>query len=411
MGRIVKSTILFVMGILWIAACGGGSDSSWLFPLWVVTDVAVIDIDGDGRTDVVTLAQLSTSMSQHEGRLVVYRQTATGVFAAPESYAVGSYPWKLALGDVDGDGLPDILVTDPDGLAVWMLLQDSAHRGRFLAAQKVASGVHAYEAALADLNGDGAPDIAVAASRSGKMLLLYQDPSQRGTFLPAVDFTLPGNPANVTAGDLDGDGRLDLFSWIYLANTGYVPNGELVIALQQPAGEPGPVTSLAPQTGLNAADLAIVDYDGDGRNDLMAFFTPFSSDYKAKLTVLLQGVEPGTFTAPVDTSLAGISGVDGAVFADLNGDGLPDVAVVGAFPVGSPSTVKSRLNLFTHSAGGQLSLAAVYDMPIAITRVGAGDIDGDGREDLVVLGGNNQVLVLLQSHTAPGTFDAPYPLR
>jgi len=52
----------------------------------------------------------------------------------------------------------------------------------------------------------------------------------------------------------------------------------------------------------------------------------------------------------------------------------------------------------------------VYDMPIAVSRVAAGDVDGDGRNDLVVLGGDNQCLVLIHSHTVPGTFSAPRPL-
>ena len=391
--------------LLW-GCGGGGGDTSLFFPLWIPTDVVVTDVDGDGRADVVTLAHVSTSMSQGEGRLVVYRQTSPGTFALPESYVVGLFPWKLATGDVDGDGLTDLVVTDVDGRAVWLLRQDPLRKGRVLPPRQVASGIYAYEAAVADLNGDGASDIAIADDLQGsnRMVLLYQDPAQRGTFLPEVNFTLPGTPFNVTAGDLNGDGRADLFTWIYLASSGYTPNGELAISLQQPDGTLGPVTTMAPQTGLNAGLLAIADYNGDGKNDLFAFFTPFNADYKAKLSVLMQGQQPGTFTAPVDTSLAGIRGIDGATVADLNGDGRPDVAVAGFFPGGS------RLNLFTQSGGGAFALAGVYTMPIAVSRVAAGDINGDGLNDLVVLGGDNRCLVLIQSPTLPGTFSGPRPL-
>lgn len=212
------------------------------------------------------------------------------------------------------------------------------------------------------------------------------------------------------AGDIDGDGRADLVAWIYLASTGFTPNGKLVFGRQQPDGTLGPFTAFAPQTGLNVYRLAIVDFDGDGKEDLFVFFSPFSADYKAKLSILLQGAQAGTFAAPVDTSLAGISGIDDAAVADLDGDGHPDVAVVGFFPVGSPSTVKSRLNLFTHSGGGALALSAVHDLPIASSRVVAGDIDGDGLNDLVVLGDESRCLMLIQSHELPGTFKAPYEL-
>jgi hypothetical protein len=395
-----------------MAGCGGRGDDSRLFPLWVETGVVVTDIDGDGRADVVTLAQLSTSMSQRDGRLVVYRQTSTGMFAPPDTYVVGIYPWKLAVGDIDGDGLPDLVVTDPGGGAAWLLLQDSGNKGKFLSPQRIESGTNITEAAIADLNGDGAPDIAIADNLKGsnRIKLLYQNPAQRGAFLPAVDFMLPGTPGSLTAGDINSDGRADLFMWVYLASSGYTPNGELAISLQQSNGTIGSAALLAPQTGLNAGLLAIADYDGDGRNDLFAFFTPFSSGYNAKITVLLQGSQPGTFSVPADTSLAGIRGIDGATIADLNGDGRPDAAVVGFFPVGSPSTIQSRLNLFIQSGGGAFALAGVYDLPIAASRVAAGDIDGDGLNDLVILGGDNRSLVLIQSHTQPGTFNMQHQL-
>jgi hypothetical protein len=172
----------------------------------------------------------------------------------------------------------------------------------------------------------------------------------------------------------------------------------------------GPVTTLTSQTALNVGHLAIADYNGDGQNGLFVFFTPFSCDYRAKLSVLLQGVQAGTFSAPVDTLLAGILGVHGAMVADLNNDGRPDIAVVGFFSVGSPSRAKSWLNLFTQSGGGAFGLTGAYDMPIAVGVVAAGEIDGYGLNDLVVLGGDNQCLVLIQSDMVPGTFNTPHPL-
>ena len=403
--------------VLAVSACGGGGGGSnvedIIFPLTVPTDILVADIDGDGRADVMTLALYSRTSSEREGRLSVYRQSASGTFSAPDLYVVGTYPWHFALADIDGDGTVDLTVTDPDAHSVWLVRQDPGTRGRFLAAQKIASGVYPYGAAVGDFNDDGAPDVAISdgPTASARIVMLYQDPAQRGQFMAPVDLPMPGTVSDVVAGDLNGDGRTDLAAWVYTSGSGTsAPVGALAVTLQQPSGTFGAVTMLGSLTGLNVARLAIADYEGDGANDLLAYFTPYSSDYRATLGVARQSALPGTFTNVVATPLNGVSGLDDAVFADLNGDSRPDTAVAGFFPVGSPSQVHARVNLFTQSGGGAFAPTTVHDMPSSVSRIAAGDINGDGHPDLVTMA-SDQCLVMLQSATAPGTFADPKPLR
>lgn len=407
---------------LGLTACGGGGidlgagggDISWLFPLTVATDVAVVDIDGDGRPDVLTLEQFSASQTDRQGRLLVYRQRTPGVFAAPEVHRVGYYPWHFVIADVDGDGAPDLVMTDPDPGEAWMLLQDAANRGQFKAPVRLATGVHAYSAAVADLNGDGALDIALpeGIASQARVVMLYQDVARPGEFLPAVYAALPGPTSHAAAGDLNQDGRPDLAVQIRTAGGGVNPP---TIALgympQRPDGELGPVTMLASQTGLNVGRMAIADYDGDGAQDLLVYLTPYNADYRATLTVLRQAVTPGSFLAAANTRLADTRGLDDAVFADLNRDLRPDAAVAGFFPVGSPSTVQSRVNLFTQAGGGSFAPTTIHDMPVAVSRLAAGDLNGDGAIDLVGFAGEEGCQVMLQSPLAPGTFSAPRPLR
>lgn len=150
----------------------------------------------------------------------------------------------------------------------------------------------------------------------------------------------------------------------------------------------------------------MTDYNADGIRDGVEFFTASSSAYQAKVTSLLQSNPAGTF-ATVDTSLFGVNGLDSGVVADLNGDGRPDFASVGAYPVGSPSSVASTLNLLLQNGIGGFTLSASIALPIAATRIAAGDVNGDGLLDLVLLGSNHQVLLLLQSASVRGTFLAP----
>ena len=393
---------------------GGGDGGDEILPLWVPTDVAVVDLNGDGRNDVLTLKHVILSETRREGRLQVWLQTGAGTFAPPETYVVGIYPWRFALGDVNSDGALDIVVADPDADAAWVLLQASGRTGRFDSPRQVVDQVSTDEAYVADLNGDDAADIVIddSARASNRLVVLLQNSSMPGSFAPPMDIPMSGTTGGVTAADVDANGFADLLSWEYTTGGDHTPQGELAVIWQR-GGELGSVTALPRQTGVNVRRLAILDYDGDGRQDLFAYFTPWSADYRAMLTVVLQTGTVGSFAAPVTTSLGDIRGIDDAVFADLNDDGRPDAAVAGFFPVGSPSRVESRVNLFIQVGGGAFAPSAMIEAPSGTSRITAGDVDADGRTDLVILAGEEQgvrCLVLVQSHGAPGEFAAPRPL-
>lgn len=402
--------------LLLLASCdGGGDDDGGLYPLWVPTDVLVADIDGDTRADVLTIAQRAASETVREGRLVIRLQTSTGAFIQAQTYVVGIYPWRMALGDINGDGAPDLVLTDvgdsattADDESVWMLLQDGNNPGRFLSPQRLAvEPTRPYDVAIGDLSGDGVPDIVLADPPPSGVgaTLLVQNTGSRGSFLAAVPIPLPGNATRVAIGDLNGDDLNDLALRMVVSKIDDVETTELGLVYQQPAGVLGPAVRLSRQEGLNTAMLAITDYDTNGLADMVEFLTPTSTSFQAKATTLLQ-TQLGTFAA-VDTSLAGVNGIDGGVVADLNHDGRPDFASVGVYPVGSPSTVYSTLNTFMQDGSGRFSLTASIALPISAYRVAAGDLDGDGRNDLVALGPDDQVVRLLQSPTEPGTFLAP----
>jgi hypothetical protein len=408
-GLFLRSIAL--VALLHLSSCGGGGGGASIEPLWVSTDVMVAEFDGDGRADVLALATVSEG-GRWEGRLLVYRQTARGVFAPPVATLVGTYPWRLALGDVNGDSKSDIVAGDSDS-ATWLLLQDVSRPGQLLAPQALLSG-SGYPV-IADLNGDGLLDVAVTRypiAESG-VVIRYQIPEKAGTFGPPVTVTLPGQPGDLVAGDIDRDGRIDLLVWIETdRGDGRAPiRGALVAMFQQAGGGFEISAGLAPQIGMNVDRLAIADANGDGRPDLLASLAPSSQDYTAKLVVLPQTAIRG-FGTPIHTSLADVQGNLDAVFADLNGDGVVDAAVAGFWPEsGGPlaaPNVRSRANVLLNNGSGGFSLAAAMEMPVAVSRLTAGDLDGDGRNDIVVYG-DEQCLVMFQS-ASPGAFLTPHTL-
>jgi hypothetical protein len=264
---------------------------------------------------------------------------------------------------------------------------------------------------IGDMSDDNVPDIVVTGtfSPSKGAGLLVQDKNNRGTFLPPALIPLPGNATEAAIGDVNGDGRNDLAFRMYLSSTNYVWSTALGIVYQQAGGTLAPVVSWSPQTGLNTQTLAITQYDTNGLADVVEFLTPSGEGYSAKVTTLLQS-PVGTFGS-VDTSLAGVRGIDDGVVADLNGNGRPDFASVGTYPVGSPSVIYSTLYTFMQNGSGGFSPTASISMPVNASSIVAGDINGDGLNDLVVSGGDNQVGVLLQSNSMHGTFLAPQILN
>jgi hypothetical protein len=387
----------------------------------VPTRVIVTDIDGAGRADVVTIAQYVASSSQREGYLLVYRQTSPGAFAAPDTYVVGGYPWDVAVGDMDGDGAPDLVVTDAVTSVVnapphvlWLLRQDASRRGHFNAPQSIATGNNLLHTAIVDANGDGAPDIVVddPLGTSGAAAVLYQDPAARGTFRPAQGIALPGVPTYVAAGDLDRDGRGDLAFWIvtYGYSADRPETGSLAVVRQTPQGTLGAPEIALRITGRNTRRMSVADVDATGSRDVWMFQSPQSTDYHGAIVSAVQSTSM-TFTG-IETSLAGADGIDDAVLADLDGDTVPDVAVAGSWAnQGNVSQLRGRVNVLGSSTNGSYVPRTQYDMSFTVNQVAAGDVDGDGRNDLVLFGGKNEVQVMVQSSTTPGTFAPPRPLR
>lgn len=231
----------------------------------------------------------------------------------------------------------------------------------------------------------------------------------RGSFLPPAPLVLPGNATSVTIADLNGDGRKDIVLRVGLSVVNGISTTALGVLYQQVGGTLSPWGELpSAQSGINSQLLTIIDINGDGVNDIVEYFTPQSTDYQARITALIQD-PAGTIFTKVDSSLAGIWGIDGAVVVDLDGNGRPDIATVGIYPSTNP--VRSKLNILLQDGAGAFHLTQSLPIPVSASRVAAGDLNADGLNDFIVLGGENKVLVILQSAAAPGMFMEPQSLN
>ena len=355
--------------------------------------VAAADLDGRGQVQVAATDFLSGT-GNHSHSVALLAGAGGGVPRLADRLTLTQSPNAVVYGDLDGDGLQDLVVltaeyNEPSHLQIY--LQDPARPGSFLTPQVVALPAGGGSLCLADLDGDGRLELLTWA---GGTWSLHQDPVRRGTFLAPV--ALPGIPQGfLVAADLNGDGRTDLAV--------AAADQTLRIFLQDPASGTlvaGPVHNLA---GVPLAFCA-GDLNGDGRPDLALALRTTVSPSAGSIVVYAQAPgSAGSFQA-VATGLTftGGLGFSGLVFADLDGDGRGDLAYTQVGPgvlsislqqAGSPGVFGPRTDRGGFSVPGALPAA---------------DLDGDGRQDLLVA--SSSLDLLRQDPARSGTFLAPVRL-
>ena len=373
------------------SACSSSSSGTG----YLARAVAVADLDGDGRLDILSaIAASPATQSILSAR--VQSPTAPGTFADPVRSPTGADPVAIALGDLNGDGLPDVAVADaaaaPDGShAVDVQLQVVGTAGAFSAPVALPLGSRTPRGlALEDLDGDGRLDIAVAAAGGDDVLVLFQQVP--GTFAAPLGLPAGGEPTAVTAARLTGPGGPDLVV--------ATANGKVSVLLH--GSTPG--TFLPPATyeaGTNPAAVQVADMNGDGLPDAVV------ADYDGTLEVFFQApAGDGTLLPPVRHDALDHGSCSIAI-GDIDGDGRPDVVVANAGPPGYPGSVAVFMQ--DHAVPGQLGPAVLYRGYWGPLSVALGDLDGDGLLDMVVADGDPYVR--FRSTVTPGLFLPPTWLR
>ena len=213
--------------------------------------VAVADLNGDGRPEIIAANYLSNSISVFVN--TTPKGSKTPVFAARKDVPTGERPYWIAVADLNGDGKPDLIVVDYKSTAVSVFLNATAPGdSSFSLGERVDLPAQARptSAAVADFNGDGKADIVVTNYRSDSLSLFLNETPQgalRPSFSRPLIFAAGTRPIAVAATDLNGDGRPD----ILVADDGANAVRVLMNGTANEGGEPSFEMKAELLTGLN----------------------------------------------------------------------------------------------------------------------------------------------------------------
>ena len=334
--------------------------------------VAVGDLDGDGHPDLA----FATYGPPGFKAISVARNRGNGTFESELYFDTGEHPWSIAIGDVDGDGRPDLAVANNAGASVSVLRNITSQVGAIAFAPKVDYGVGQGPRAVAieDLDGDGRADLAVANFASNTLSVLRN--LGNGVFATKVDHGTGGNPCSVAIRDIDGDTHLDLV----VANYGSPSPGSTVSVLRN-LGNGTFAAKVDYPTGPNPNAVAVGDLNSDGWPDLAV--TNSNISLGGDTISVLTNRGDGTFAAKVD--YAGGSGPAGVAIGDIDGDSRPDLVVANSGQVGYGEAVSVLRNL----GGATFTTRTEYPAGAGPSSVAMADLDGDGDLDLAVANSGN----------------------
>ncbi len=385
-----------------------------------VNSVTVADVNGDGNLDLV-VANYNCVGSAGSGcysTIGVLLGNGDGTFKSAVLYNSGSQgATNVAVADVNGDGKPDLLVANTcvaigncyyGGVAVLLGNGD----GTFQAPVSYRSGgVSTNSVTVADINGDGLLDVVVANicgntfcnSSTVSVLLGNGD----GTFQSAVSYNSGGYVANSLAvADVNGDGKPDV---IVVNSCGAVTQCGVS------GGAPGSVGVLLgngdgtfqsaityPSAGQNASFVAATDVNGDGKPDLIvANWCALGGDCSNATTgaagtlSVLMGNGDGTFQTAVPYDSGGLYAWSVAV-GDVNGDGIPDLlAANGCVCATGGSRLNGTIGVLLGNGDGTFQKAVAYSLGGGPNSVATADVNRDGTLDLLATSDVSNVVYVL----------------
>ena len=384
-------TLAFGVALLLPVLAGPVAAAASLLPYQVVAvpsqadAVATGDVTGDGRADIVFTTGYANDAA-NDFHLFVLPQRADGTLGTAVRYATaGSYaarPGSLDLGDVTGDGRTDVVVgLDRLGIQVFPGLPD----GSLGSPSFLASG-DSTRVAIGNFDGNANADVAGIGWGSNTVTTFAGTSS--GLVATATYAAKHGGYDDLEIGDVTGDGRDDL---VVMSGQLYA-NPNLSVLAQLAGGDFGPASEYAIGPNILTQGIGLGDVTGDGRTDVVA---SYGGNRPYSFVAVFAQTAAGTLAAPVIYDSYDIP--EPVEVADLDGDARPEVVTVhGGW---------QRVGVYGGLSDGTLAPETLSTVPYAshynVQGLAIGDVNGDGRPDVVEADYNYGLVLLLNGAPPP----------
>lgn len=377
---------------------------------------ALGDLDGDGRLDMV-VANSAVFYSALIPTLSLFRNTAGSAADFPFTTArtdinlpAGRGPFGVTIGDVNGDGKPDLVVANYSAniISVWrnIAVAGSLNAASFDARVDYPVPAKPVFVSVDDIDGDGKPELITGCVASSTVSVLRNQtgtgPLTAASFATRWDYFNANfnQPRSLVVSDLDGDGKKDIAVASQATGTVSVMRNTATPGVIDAASFAPAVQLLPLNRGVGSSSIVACDIDGDGKNDL-AMSNYFASSVSVMRNTSTTGtINSGSFATPVDFP-AGRAGLGIAAY-DADGDSKPDLVAANAWDnnlsvirntaTSGSITAASFAPNVNFTAGGFTNYAATGEIngvdievpsPGYPSYVTAGDLNGDGRPELV----------------------------
>lgn len=339
-------------------------------PPW---SVAIADVNGDGKNDLVVSTGLDLGADVHSVGILI--NEGHGQFAPIVHYPVSGYPRVVIAGDLNGDGKPDLVIANLGYKTITVLLNQGDGTFGDRIDYEASPTDEVYDVTLIDLNGDGALDIVGTPSA----LEVWMNQGS-GTFMKTQYYWPDSWPALITAADMNSDGAQDLVVAAidnYDTMQVFLNDGSSNIAQWKMIEHP-----LIAESPLQ---LVVADFDGDTNPDVAV--------NSVGILMVMRNQGDGTLVDHGQYMLGDWPAGLGA--ADFNGDGLPDLVITEQ----KSQSVRVLLN----QGNAVFAPDAVYMVEGSppggdVKTLATGDLDGDEKPDVVfVTNGNNSIEQLLNT--------------